>query len=362
MENGAEVKEFNPATIRSVSLNIQDDDGFANNENDEQEGGGSEATSNNVKISFHLSLDQSGQSVESRTKKFLESDDAIISQIFSQTITSAGVTPTDDYDEFFNENSQNAKIQKEKVIEEEENEDDHMKSEEDFEEENEETSQKLQILNAQQRPSIVIDCFDETPPVTPDEPTPGTGAFYFHQTIVDEDEDDVDSAQGPESGVESQGCIEDEDDEDEEENDIQPEIPSELLEAVEKYGITDNFTTIEEDAEEEDLLSPETEQEEKTEVEQSDNISVNNNNNNNEHEQPEEEEQMIIEPALQSDNLIECADSTISSSTSAAAAAEAGETSTDNNDIESDDDDDSAENNITAKAYSFDDEACIPLI
>lgn len=44
--------------------------------------------------------DDSLQPITFRTKKFYESDDTIINQIFSQTITSAGVTPTEEYEIF----------------------------------------------------------------------------------------------------------------------------------------------------------------------------------------------------------------------------------------------------------------------
>lgn len=307
MENGATVVEEEAVkdfSLRSTSLNIQDEEC------------GEEAADevkSNVKISFHLSLDQGAQTTESRTKKFLESDDAIISQIFSQTITSAGVTPTDEYDEFFEPNLGPPLPKPKKSSDAEE---------ESLEEKSEsEESQRLQILNMQQRPSIVIDCFDETPPLTPDEPTPGTGAFYFHQTI-DDDDDLIEPNSGAESGVED-------------------DIPSELLEAVQQYGLSDNFTTIEEDTDE--ILSPTTELTKTEEAER---------DNQQQEEENDEADSSAVhflsnketphpEPALQSDNLVDDED---------------GWPRPVEVDAESDD---SAENNITAKAFSFDDEACI---
>lgn len=57
--------------------------------------------------------DDSSQPITFRTKKFYESDDTIINQIFSQTITSAGVTPTDEYEIFSFESNDDDHEQKE---------------------------------------------------------------------------------------------------------------------------------------------------------------------------------------------------------------------------------------------------------
>lgn len=123
------------------------------------------------------------QTLSNRTHKFLESsDDQLIKQIFSQTITSAGVTPTDDDDD--------------------------------------EDTQKMapfilgvhklgagdSTLKMQQHPSIVIDCYDDDEagieynlddPVETDDTDVYNDNFtiqnhYFDQTIVDEDDVDLD--------------------------------------------------------------------------------------------------------------------------------------------------------------------------
>jgi hypothetical protein len=187
-----------------------------------------------------------------RTKKFLESDDAIISQIFSQTITSAGVTPTEDYDfsagplpdlitnEVLYAASRNDEID---IAEE--------KSDTELDEIDDEAEKDAQILfeselHSKQRPSIVIDCYDESQerafpyyeePVTPNEEdlkksfdnfeesdttsnaiktevieetifvtiteNTAVGGFYFDQTIDCDDEDDVGNAQPPDVVLEA---------------------------------------------------------------------------------------------------------------------------------------------------------------
>lgn len=342
-------------SVRSISLNIQNEDGnsIALSDDDSPDG---QSSRSNPKISFHLSLDQhTKQSGESRTKKFLESDDAIISQLFTQTISSAGVTPTDDYDEFFATEQQELEVKRKPSSEEDKSEDTAVLTE---------NASRLAILNNQQRPSIVIDCFDETPPVTPDEPTPGTaGAFYFHTTIVDdEDEDETLSNSNQQGSVEV-------DSEDTENANV--EISDELLvQAVEQYGLADNFTTIEESTD--DILSPTAddfgEDECKTDLNETSDNAIENKTESSENNQDDSmvnnesavpflsnnSNQLVEpEPALHTANILD----------SPQAGIDACEIDDDNElevDIESEDDT-SVENNVTAKAFSFDEEACIQL-
>lgn len=122
------------------------------------------------------------QTLSNRTHKFLESsDDQLIKQIFSQTITSAGVTPTDDDDE----DTQKAAPFILGI---------HKLGADDS------------TLKMQQHPSIVIDCYDDDEagieynlddPVGTDDMDVYHDNFtiqnhYFDQTIVDEDDVDLD--------------------------------------------------------------------------------------------------------------------------------------------------------------------------
>lgn len=97
-----------------------------NKENHENGHSNEEEEEVNLKIDISLPLnlnlitvtetetdDDSSQPITFRTKKFYESDDTIINQIFSQTITSAGVTPTEEYEIFSFESNDDDHQQKE---------------------------------------------------------------------------------------------------------------------------------------------------------------------------------------------------------------------------------------------------------
>lgn len=362
---------------RTMSLNIQSDTGscLSDNDNDDE----SPPDLSGVKISLHLSMDQ-GQMMTgsgSKTKKFLESDDAIISQIFSQTICSAGVTPTDETDEFYaGHDAYNVKKSKSSSIESPNRSPNSNEEEEEVDDDEDDDglikgASRLTILNNQQRPSIVIDCFDETPPVSPpEEMTPSAGAaFYFHTTIVDEDD------------VEEENAAEDDASNNEEENNSSFDqsssaqlnddmhLDDELLQQA--VAIVDNFTTIVEDDDDivdQIIASPEDEQE----PEPSKTDSTNHNNNddaltisneettiNQTYKELAESETNEApthflgntngfeppEPALVQLNQVDPIGYTNGSGMG--------------NDSEDDEDDDSCSNNLTAKTYSFDDEACI---
>lgn len=329
-------KELNYSS-RSVSLNVE-------NVDCSEPGDADDAVEPSSKIAFHLSLDQqspSDNSGESRTKRFLESDDAIINQLFSQTIMSTGVTPTDDFDDQFCSSSLH---QSHEISNEGADDDDHSQKEVKKTSDN---ASRLVILNTQQRPSIVIDCFDETPPITPDEPTPYTkGAFYFHTTIEDDDDEDL-----VEPGTADP--------------DDSLDVDSDLLvQAVQQYGLADNFTTIEESTD--DILSPTTDtchDNLKTEINQDEQkldstlveAAEENSavpflvNNCNQLVEPETDllKSSIIEKLCDSNGICE-------------------QLENDNEpvlvDNDSEDEETNIEDNITAKTLSFDEEACIKIV
>uniref|UniRef100_A0A336MU11 CSON006681 protein n=1 Tax=Culicoides sonorensis TaxID=179676 RepID=A0A336MU11_CULSO len=247
---------------RTMSLNIQSDTGRLNEGSDNDD---SPPDLSGVKISLHLSMDQGGNVnvvSGSKTKKFLESDDAIISQIFSQTICSTGVTPTDENDEFFAgtddsvintdslEPTQYTTIKSKKPSSIESPRSVNSNEDDDDEEEIDDDddglvkgASRLTILNNQQRPSIVIDCFDETPPISPpEEMTPSAGAaFYFHTTIVDED--DVEDTGVDSPGNDGENSSFDQSSSAQLNDDMH--LDDELLQQA--VAIVDNFTTIVED-------------------------------------------------------------------------------------------------------------------
>lgn len=369
---------------RSISLNIRNNDTGAPFLSDED----SPPDMSGVKISLHLSMDQSQmQGSGSRTKKFLDSDDTIISQIFSQTISSAGVTPTDECEEFFgsdvpmpdslepNESSNNNKkassIESPRTPNSEENEEEEEEEDDDTDDIVKGTS-RLTILNNQQRPSIVIDCFDETPPITPEEEmTPSAGAaFYFHTTIVDED--DVTIKNGTEN-TEDDVAGDDNNSFDQSSSGHCTEISDELLQQA--VAIADNFTTIVED--DDDIVDQiiatddvDIEQQYKTDNNNDDNdnnsITISNeettiNQTYKELAETETNEAPIHflcennhtlepEPALIHDNQVDPIGYTNGSGLD------------DSDEDEDDDDESSVANNMTAKTISFDDEACINII
>jgi hypothetical protein len=122
-----------------------------------------------------ISETETGLGASERTKKFLESDDAIISQIFSQTITSAGVTPTEDFD--FSTGPLPDLITNEVLHAASSSQDVDTNEQDDLNDVDDEALMQSE-MHAKQRPSIVIDCYDESSqrafpyyeePVTPDE-------------------------------------------------------------------------------------------------------------------------------------------------------------------------------------------------
>lgn len=375
---------------RTMSLNIQQDTGDVLSGDDADDD--SPPDLSGVKISLHLSMDQGQMMMQSgtgsKTKKFLESDDAIISQIFSQTICSAGVTPTDEMsEEFFagnddslepsyisiksNKNKKPSSIESPNRSPNSNEEDDDDGNEEIDDEDDDgllKGASRLTILNNQQRPSIVIDCFDETPPISPpEEMTPSAGAaFYFHTTIVDEDDveeennSDPPSNGGDNSSFDQSSSAQLNDD---------MHLDEDLLQQA--VAIVDNFTTIVEDDDDiVDQIIATDDIDITTKTDTDDNNTSNNDNDtltiSNEEttinqtykelaetETNEAPTHFLVnnggfvppEPALVQLNQVD----PIGYTNGSACGHESDE----------DEDDDSCSNNLTAKTFSFDDEACI---
>lgn len=215
IENDVSSRNENELSENLASLTFSSHNQTENNSENDKEV--EEKTSQNSgNLLLHLSLEEKSQGApSSRTKKFLESNDTIISQLFTQAILSSGVTPTEETEETFAQQFNEYQTVPNKFDEEECS----------------EKASRLSLLNDQQRPSIVIECFDKTPPVTPDEPALDA---FFHTTIVDDEEDFMEDVEKVKIAI---GF----------ENNNSEEL---LMQAVEQYGLADNFTTIEENIDE----------------------------------------------------------------------------------------------------------------
>lgn len=115
-------KQLNKTFLTEKDMKIFDDM-FIIEENsmENKENGHSIQEEDEEKIDINLPLnlnlitvtETETEPITFRTKKFYESDDTIINQIFSQTIQSAGVTPTDEYEIFSFESNDDDHEQKE---------------------------------------------------------------------------------------------------------------------------------------------------------------------------------------------------------------------------------------------------------
>lgn len=139
-----------------------------------------------------LILNISDDSNKATKNKFYESDDAIISQIFSQTITSAGVTPTDDSDSFMFDQS---RIDESLALE---------LIDESIKQHSDELDNSISSVNSIetkvlssvsnhskiQQPSIIIDSYEDdgAEPCYVEPITPNQVKYYFDTTIVSDDE------------------------------------------------------------------------------------------------------------------------------------------------------------------------------
>lgn len=132
-----------------------------------------------------LFISKNNETCNATKNRFYESDDAIISQIFSQTITSAGVTPTDECDSFmFEQSEQDSFMAVDETVNSVKDNESKLSSEEMF------LNQTSSNLSKLQQPSIVIDSYEEngSEPCYIEPITPNQVKSYFDTTIIPEDE------------------------------------------------------------------------------------------------------------------------------------------------------------------------------
>lgn len=121
-ENTEDDDQINKTFLTDKDMKIFDDmfsveensvSKMENKENGHEENDPKTLNLNLITVTETETDDDNSQPITFRTKKFYESDDTIINQIFSQTITSAGVTPTEEYEIFSFESNDEDHEQKE---------------------------------------------------------------------------------------------------------------------------------------------------------------------------------------------------------------------------------------------------------